>query len=199
MLALLVARRRDAQNLEDACVLDNIPWQFGRQRMKVVSLSSAESENYSMVRCSSEAIGLANTVRELGHEAQIRIWSGSGAIKQMETKFFCPQQKEKNQELRIEKILDTVNPADVMTKHLDEHRLVTLFELFNIKRNDGRPSSALKLAIDTEKISRASRALAAVTLVKRATAIEIDVYPGAVKETWMQIGGQQRYGHFLVL
>ena len=34
---------------------------------KVVSLSSAESEYYSMVRCASEVIGSANTIRELGH------------------------------------------------------------------------------------------------------------------------------------
>ena len=89
---------------------------------KVVSLSSAESKYYSMVRCASEAIGLANTIRELGHEAQVRICpdaaaarglalrSGSGAIKRMDTKYFWLQQKEKNQELRIEKIRGTVNP-----------------------------------------------------------------------------------------
>ena len=53
-----------------------------------------------MVRCASEAIALANTVRELGHEGHVRIWtdaaaargpalrSGSGAIKHMETKYF---------------------------------------------------------------------------------------------------------------
>ena len=57
---------------------------------KVVSLS--------MVRCASEAIGLADTVRELGHKAHVRIWtdaaaarrlalrSGNRAIKHMETK-----------------------------------------------------------------------------------------------------------------
>ena len=79
---------------------------------KVVSLSSAESEYYSTVRCASEALGLANTIRQLGHEAHVRIWtdaaaarglalrSGSGAIKHMETKYFTLQQKEKNQEDR---------------------------------------------------------------------------------------------------
>ena len=150
-----------------------------------------------MVRCASEAIGLANTIRELGHQAQVRIWtdaaearrlalrSGSVAIKHMETKYFWLQQKEKNQEFRIEKIRGTVNPADLMTKHLDGKRLVMLCELLNIKRIDGRPSSAPKLTIDTVNTSRASRALAAVTLVKRATASEIAVYSGAMQETWI--------------
>ena len=98
----------------------------------------------------------------------------------METKYFWLQQKEKNQELKIEKIRGTVNPADLMTKHLDGKRLVTLCELLNIKRINGRPSSAPKLTIDTEYISRASRALAAMTLVKRASVNETAMQQG----TW---------------
>ena len=107
MLTLLVARRRGARHLEDACALVNTLWQLLSSTKNVVSLSSAESEDHGAVRCASEAIGLANTIRELGHEAQVRIWtdtatarglalrSGSGAIKHMETKYFWPLQKEK--------------------------------------------------------------------------------------------------------
>ena len=158
---------------------------------KVVSLSSAESEYYSMVLCASEAIGLANTIRELGHQAQIRVWtdaaaarglalrSGSGTIKHMETKYFWLQKKEKNQELRVEKIRGTASPTDLMTKHLDGKRLVTMCKRLSIKRVDGRPSSAAKLTIDMEKIFRASRALAAMNLVKRASASEIAVMSDA--------------------
>ena len=69
------------------------------------------------------------------------------------------QQKEKNQELRIEKIRGTFNPAKSRTKHLNKKRSVTLCEVLNIKRVDGRHSSAPKLTIDTESISRASRAI----------------------------------------
>ena len=163
----------------------------------VVSQSSAESEYHGMVRCASEAIGLANTIRELGHEAQVRIWtdaaaarglalrSGSGAIKHLETKYFWAAAERENQELRIEKIRGTVNPADLMTKHLCGKRLLMLCELLNIKRIDGRQSSAPKLTIATEYIAQASRVLAAATLVKRATASEIAVHSGAMQETWI--------------
>ena len=48
---------------------------------KVVSLSSLESEYYSMVRCASEAVRLVNTIRELGHKAQIRIWTDAAAAR----------------------------------------------------------------------------------------------------------------------
>ena len=127
-----------------------------------MSLSSAESEYYSMVRCASEAIGLATTIRKLGHEAQVRIWtdaaerhadwlSEAGAAQSRIWKrstFGC--NRKRNQELTIEKIRGTVNPADLMTKHLDGKRLVTLCELLNIRRIDGRPSSAPKLTSDTD-------------------------------------------------
>ena len=131
-----------------------------------------------MARCASEAIGLADMIRELGHEAHVRIWtdaaaarglalrSGSGAIKHMETKYFRLQQKEKNLKLRIENIRGTVNPADLMTKHLDGKRLVMLCELLNIKHIGGRPKSAPKLTI-------------AMTLVRQAAANEIAVPSGA--------------------
>ena len=135
-----------------------------------------------MVRCASEAI--ANTTRELEHEAHVRIWTnaaaarglairrGSGAIKHMETKYSWLFQKEKN--LSMERIRGTVNPADLMTKHLD-----------NIKHVSGRPSSAPKLTMDTQYISRASRALAAKTLVRQQAANEVAVHSGAEYETWI--------------
>ena len=65
-------------------------------------------------------------------------------------KYFRLQQKEKNQELRIEKIRGTVNPVDVIMKLLDGKCLVMLCELLNIKHISGRPSSAPKLTLDTE-------------------------------------------------
>ena len=103
----------------------------------------------------------------------------------METKYFWLLQKEKNQELRIEKICGTVNPADLMTKHLDGKCLMMLCELLNIKHLGGRPSSAPKLTIDTEYISRESRALAAMTQLKQAAACEIAVHSGAEHEMWI--------------
>ena len=63
-----------------------------------------------MARCASEAVGLANTIRELGHKAHVRVWTdaaaarglallgGSGAMKHAETKYSVLQQKEKTQD-----------------------------------------------------------------------------------------------------
>ena len=126
--------------------------------------------------CRVEVRPLANSIRELGHEARLRIWSdaaaaqelalgsGSGGIKHMGIKFFWLQQKEKNQEPSIEKIRGTVNSADLMTKHLHGKRSTTLCGLLNIKHISGGTNSAPKLTIDTEYITDAKRA--AMTLVR---------------------------------
>ena len=84
-----------------------------------------------------------------------------------------------------EKIRGTVNPADLMTKHLDGKRLMMLCDLLNNKRISGRPSSAPKLTMDTEYISLAPPALVAITLVRQAAANEIAVPSGAEYETWI--------------
>ena len=137
-----------------------------------------------MERCASEAIGLANKAREMGHEAHVRIWtdaaaarglalrSRSGAIKHMETKYFLLQQKEKNQELQDREDSWHSNPATWMTKHLDGSCLMMLCGFSNIKHIGGRPISAPKLTMDTDYISRASRAPAATTLVRQAAESE---------------------------
>ena len=100
-----------------------------------------------------EAIGLTITARELGHKAHVRISTdaaaarglplrrGSGAIKRMEIKVLMAEAEEKNQVLRIEKIRGTVNPADLMMRHLDEKWLMMLWCLLKIKHIGGRPSS----------------------------------------------------------
>ena len=72
-----------------------------------------------------------------------------------------------------------------MTKHLDGKRLMMLCDLLNIKHIGGRPSSAPKLTMDPEYVSRASRALAAMTVVRQAAASEIAVPSGAEHETWI--------------
>ena len=110
--------------------------------------------------------------------------SGS-AIKHVETTYLWLQQKKKNQELRIEKFRGTVNPADLMTKHLDGKRWVLLRDLLNIKHIGGRPTSAPKLTMDTAYTSRALRALAAMTLARQAAAGEIGVPSEAEHETWI--------------
>ena len=101
-----------------------------------------------MVRCASEASGLANTIRELGHEAHARILtdpagarglalrSGSGAITRIGNVVLLAA-AEKKKELRMYKIRGTINPADLTTTGLDGRRLTTLCSLLSLKHIGG--------------------------------------------------------------
>ena len=92
---LLDAHEHVAEPLGDACLLENTHFVTRSSTRKVVSPSSGGSGHCSTQRCANEAIGLANTIRELGHEAHVRTWpdaagarevalrSGKGAIKHM--------------------------------------------------------------------------------------------------------------------
>lgn len=51
-------------------------------------------------------------------------------------------ERQKNNDLRIEKIRGGINPTDLMTKHLDGKRPTMLCSLLSIKHIGGRPSSA---------------------------------------------------------
>ena len=75
------------------------------------------------------------------------VTSGSGAFEHMETEYFWLQQDEKNNDINIHKIRGTINPADVMTKRLDEKRLSC--GLLSIKHIGGRQSSAPQLILDS--------------------------------------------------
>ena len=109
---------------------------------KVVSLSSAESEYYSMLTCASEALGLANTIRESwdtkpAYESGQTLQQHEGwlsAVEAAPSNTWKPRtcgcsRRRKIQELRIEKIRGTVIHADLMTQHLDGKRLTKLCEL----------------------------------------------------------------------
>ena len=98
---------------------------------KVVALSSCESEYYILVRCAGEAIGLRETLKEIQLNDSVRLWTdataarglalrtGGGQIKHMQAKYYWLQECIKAGILTVEKIRGTVNPADLMTKHLD--------------------------------------------------------------------------------
>ena len=108
------------------------------------------------VRCASENIGLANTIREPTRLTcasglmlqQHEVWLSAVGVAPSNTweKRTSGCSRKRNKELRIEKIRGTVNPADLMTKHLDGKRL-TMCDLWSIKHTCGRPSSAPKLTL----------------------------------------------------
>ena len=143
---------------------------------------------------------MANTARELEHEAReahVRIWTDAAAARWPDLR------RERRHQTDGDKVLlaaaereepgtqDREDPWHSRSRRLDdeasgwENVLKMLCDLLNIKHIGGRPSSAPKLTIATEYISRASRAQGAMTLVKQAAAKENRCHSGAERETWI--------------
>ena len=102
-----------------------------------------------MLRSASEAMGLANTIRELGHEARVRSWlSTVGAAPSNPAEGEKPRSSG-SKRFVVQSILPTL-----LARHLDGKRLATLCDFWNIKHVNGRPNSAPKLPTDTEYITR---------------------------------------------
>ena len=100
---------------------------------KAAALSSCESEYYCLVRCADEASDLGETLREMQSNYSIRRWArrlalrpGGGQIKHMQAKYYWLQECVKAGILTGEKIRGTVNPADLLTKHIDGTTMRTM-------------------------------------------------------------------------
>ena len=65
----------------------------------------------------------------------------------------------------MEKIRGAVNPADLMTKHLDGTTMRTMCGLLDLKFETGRAAAAPKLEKDSGYVTRCAKLLAAVSLL----------------------------------
>ena len=93
-----------------------------------VALSSGEAEYYAMVTGAAEAIGLQSLARDLGCEMTIKLWVdssaarsmasrvGAGKVRHMDVKYFWLQERVRNRDVTVKKVLGKNNPADVLTK-----------------------------------------------------------------------------------
>ncbi len=120
---------------------------------KAVALSSCESEYYSLVRCVGGAIGLRKTPKEMQSKYSIRLWTdasatrglalriGDGQIKHVQAKYYWLQECIKAGILTVEKIRGAVNPADLMTKHLDGTTMRAMCGLLDLKFETGRAAA----------------------------------------------------------
>ena len=99
---------------------------------KTVTLSSGEAELYGVVKGATESLGL----RSLGEDMRIQDHividlhadssaaigicrrSGIGKVRHLAIAQLWVQEKLRNKELNLFKVLGTENPADLLTKHV---------------------------------------------------------------------------------
>ena len=107
---------------------------------KFVTLSSAEAELMAAVRASTEAVGIVQLASDWGMQATASICvdssaalavvsrKGNGRLRHVRVGHLWLQEKANSGELVYRKVRGELNPADLMTKSLPAHRVVSLSE-----------------------------------------------------------------------
>ena len=125
-----------------------------------IALSSGEAELGGLCKGAANGIGLRSVARDLGIPLKIKVRSdataalgisrrlGIGKIRHLDTSLLWIQQKLKEKDLEVDKVLGTDNPADCLTKHLDRKTLDKHLAAMGLEYEAGRADSAPRLAAD---------------------------------------------------
>ena len=123
-----------------------------------IALSSGEAELGGLCKGAANAIGLRSVARDLGIPFKIRVRSdataalgiarrlGIGKIRHLDTSLLWIQQKLKDGDLVVDKVLGTDNPADCLTKHVDRTTMLKHLQAMGLEYEVGRAEAAPELA-----------------------------------------------------
>ena len=129
-----------------------------------IALSSGEAELGGLCKGAANGIGLKSVARDLGIELSIRVRSdataalgiarrlGIGKIRHLDTSLLWIQQKIKCNDLKVDKMLGADNPADCLTKFIDQATMNKHLATMNLEYEEGRATSAPELAPDVNNI-----------------------------------------------
>ena len=125
-----------------------------------VALSSGEAELTGICKGAATAIGLCAVARDLGIKLKIVLKSdataalgmsrrlGIGKVRHLDTSLLWIQQKVRDGEVDVQKILGSDNPADVLTKYVDAATMQKHLRTLGLVYESGRAASAPELAKD---------------------------------------------------
>ena len=128
---------------------------------KVVTLSSGEAELAGIVKGASEALGLQSLCLDLGIQTDIEIHadssaaigicrrSGIGKVRHLATGQLWVQERLRNKDFKLFKVLGTENPADVFTKPVPRETLDQHMVRMGLSRESGRAETAPQIAAST--------------------------------------------------
>ena len=119
-----------------------------------VALSSAEAELSGICRGASQALGLQSIARDLNIDLVLDIQTdataavgickrrGLGKIRHLHCSDLWVQDRLRAKAFTLTKIAGQLNPADILTKHVDRKTLERHLSAMNIIEDFGRASSA---------------------------------------------------------
>ena len=133
-----------------------------------IALSSAEAEMYSFVTAASAAIGLKSMLRDFGIEAEAHLQvdasaaigiaqrKGLGKVRHLDCQALWIQDAVRQRRVHLEKVLGTENPADLMTKYLDQASMDKMLAKMGVSMADGRAASAPQTAKHVAHVEEAA-------------------------------------------
>ena len=123
----------------------------------IIAKSSGESELYSVIKGSSEALGLVTLAGDFGMEIKTRVHvdataakgmverRGISRVRHIEVDHLWIQEKEARRMLPLEKVYGGDNPADLMTKNVGIELAKKHMKTMGIRFAEGRSDTASKL------------------------------------------------------
>ena len=143
--------------------------QFGSHVVKswsstqsVIALSSGESEFYSIVKGCSQGLGLRSLLMDLGVESKVKLLTdastgkaiasrrGLGKVRHIEVSNLWVQEKIKNGDIEVQKIKNSYNPSDVLTKHLNEFMMMECMGFIDLHFAEGRHALAPAMVVSAD-------------------------------------------------
>ena len=124
---------------------------------KNVTLSSGEAELVAAVKSTAEAIGIARMAHDWGDDSTLVVYvdssaaigmvsrRGSGKLRHIKVGQLWIQEMAEDGEVQVRKVLGDSNPADLMTKHLQEKKVLQFMAHMNCDHLQGRASTGLQL------------------------------------------------------
>ena len=120
-----------------------------------ISLSSAESEYYGIVKGASVSLGMQSMFRDMGFSTNIEILTDASAAKGIASRrglssrtrhvavhYLWLQERVVSGQIKVSKVKGTSNPADLLTKHLTQDCMARYMQTVNLIFKDGRAEIA---------------------------------------------------------
>ena len=129
---------------------------------KAITLSSGEAELAGVVKGSSEGLGLQSIALDLGRGLGLRVFtdssaaqgicsrSGIGRVCHLAVGQLWVQERLGDNTFTLHKVWGEINPADLMTKHLDQSMIARHLGAMAVRAESGRAVSAPRLAAEVE-------------------------------------------------
>ena len=152
----VVSRKSTSGGL--VCLGDHVVKSWSSSQ-SIIALSTGEAELYALNKASATAIGLKSLLDDLGVHLEIKVFTdattgkamavrrGLGKVRHIAVNELWIQERVHLGDLRIIKIKNKFNPADLMTKHLSQAEIVQILEHLNHLHAEGRSDNAPELAL----------------------------------------------------